>query len=87
MSQAADRIAKIQRHARATTRPARPRGPMIMLRTPKGWTAPKEVDGQPAEGTFRSHQVPLRGERRMSANPHANGGLLLRELESPADLR
>jgi xylulose-5-phosphate/fructose-6-phosphate phosphoketolase len=97
---------------------------MIVLRTPKGWTGPKEVDGRPAEGTFRAHQVPLarvredpehlaqlevwmrsykpdelfdergalrpelaalspRGERRMSANPHANGGLLLRELELP----
>jgi xylulose-5-phosphate/fructose-6-phosphate phosphoketolase len=95
-----------------------------VLRTPKGWTGPKEVDGLPAEGSFRSHQVPLgdvrgnsthlaqletwlrsyqpaelfdqagavreeiaelapRGERRMSANPHANGGLLLRELELP----
>ncbi len=97
---------------------------MIVLRTPKGWTGPKEVDGLPAEGTFRSHQVPLaevrtnpehlaqleewmrsyrpeelfdadgaldaeiaalapEGERRMSANPHANGGLLLRDLELP----
>ena len=97
---------------------------MIVLRTPKGWTGPKEVDGLPAEGSFRSHQVPLadlagnpehlaqleewcaptaprscstrtarcarswprsrpQGERRMGANPHANGGLLLRELELP----
>ena len=98
---------------------------MIVLRTPKGWTGPKEVDGLPAEGTWRSHQVPLadvatnpehlaqleawlrsyrpeelfddggracgpslaalapQGERRMSANPHANGGLLLRDLELP----
>jgi xylulose-5-phosphate/fructose-6-phosphate phosphoketolase len=102
----------------------RPRWPMIVLRTPKGWTGPKEVDGLPTEGSFRSHQVPLaqladrpdhlaelerwlrsyrpeelfdehgalleelaalapRGERRMGANPHANGGLLLRELELP----
>ncbi len=102
----------------------RPRWPMIVLRTPKGWTGPKEVDGLPAEGTWRSHQVPLtdlaskpehlaqleawlrsykpkelfdehgalrpelaalapEGERRMGANPHANGGLLLRALEMP----
>jgi xylulose-5-phosphate/fructose-6-phosphate phosphoketolase len=102
----------------------RPRWPMIVLRTPKGWTGPKEVDGLPAEGSFRSHQVPLadlaakpehlrqleewmrsyrpeelfdeggalrnelaalapEGERRMGANPHANGGLLLRDLEMP----
>ena len=103
----------------------RPRWPMIVLRTPKGWTGPKEVDGLPVEGTFRAHQVPLaerprtnpehlaqleawmrcyrpeelfdeagaleaelaalapEGERRMGANPHANGGLLLRDLELP----
>src|SRR5205085_6379706 len=102
----------------------RPRWPMIVLRTPKGWTGPKTVDGLPTEGSFRSHQVPLarvredpehlaaleawlrsyrphelfddggalrpelralapRGERRMGANPHANGGLLLRDLELP----
>jgi len=102
----------------------RPRWPMIVLATPKGWTGPKEVDGLPAEGTWRSHQVPLsdlaskpdhlaqleewlrsyrpqelfgqdgalapelaslapEGPRRMSANPHANGGLLLRGLEMP----
>jgi xylulose-5-phosphate/fructose-6-phosphate phosphoketolase len=102
----------------------RPRWPMIVLRTPKGWTGPKEVDGLPMEGTFRSHQVPLAqlaerpdhlaaleewmrsyrpeelfdaegrvreeitalapaGERRMSASPYANGGLLLRDLELP----
>ncbi len=102
----------------------RPRWPMIVLRTPKGWTGPKEVDGLPAEGSFRSHQVPLAnvrdspehlaqleawlhsyrpeelfdsdgallselaalaptGDRRMGANPHANGGLLLRPLELP----
>jgi xylulose-5-phosphate/fructose-6-phosphate phosphoketolase len=121
-------IAEIQRRAREDgepTHPAeRPRWPMIVLRTPKGWTGPKEVDGLPAEGSFRSHQVPLadlaakpahlaqlerwlrsyrpeelfdergalrvelaalapEGERRMGANPHANGGLLLRELELP----
>jgi xylulose-5-phosphate/fructose-6-phosphate phosphoketolase len=102
----------------------RPRWPMIVLCTPKGWTGPKEVDGLPAEGTFRSHQVPLTDfsqhpdhvqmleewlraykpdelyteqgalrpeiaalapprHRRMSANPHANGGLLLRDLSLP----
>ena len=97
---------------------------MLILRTPKGWTGPKVVDGLPVEGTFRSHQLPLAevrtnpehlaqleawlrsyrpeelfdadgrpdrgssplspsGERRMSANPHANGGLLLADLELP----
>jgi xylulose-5-phosphate/fructose-6-phosphate phosphoketolase len=101
----------------------RPRWPMIVLRTPKGWTGPKEVDGLPVEGTFRAHQVPIsdtdrpehlklleqwmrsyrpeelfdagggfradlaalapQGTRRMSANPHANGGLLLRDLRLP----
>jgi xylulose-5-phosphate/fructose-6-phosphate phosphoketolase len=102
----------------------RPAWPMIVLRTPKGWTGPREVDGLPVEGTFRAHQVPLAstrtdaghrvqleewlrsyqpdelfdatgrlvpelralaptGTRRMSANPHANGGLLLRELAMP----
>ncbi len=102
----------------------RPRWPMIILRTPKGWTGPKEVDGLPAENSWRSHQVPFadlatkpahlqllgewmksykaeelfdeqgrlrseiaelapKGERRMSANPHANGGLLLRDLCMP----
>jgi len=102
----------------------RPRWPMIVLVSPKGWTGPKFVDGLPAEGSFRSHQVPLAdlagnpqhlaqleqwlrsyrphelfdergalraelaalapaGTRRMGANPHANGGLLLRELELP----
>ena len=119
-----DEIAAIQRCAREDGDTSRPRWPMIVLQTPKGWTGPKEVDGLPAEGTFRSHQVPLgdvrrnpehlaalerwlrsyrpeelfdesgairpeivalapTGERRMSANPHANGGLLLRELELP----
>ncbi len=102
----------------------RPRWPMLVLRTPKGWTGPSEVDGLPVEGTWRSHQVPLAdtrdnadhrrrleewlrsyrpeelfdetgalvpelralapdGDRRMSANPHANGGLLLRDLVLP----
>ncbi|MFL5841473.1 MAG: phosphoketolase [Thermoleophilaceae bacterium] len=118
-------IGRIQDEARNGARPERPRWPMIVLRTPKGWTGPKEVDGQPTEGTFRSHQVPLadignnrnhlrqldewmrsynprelfeesgalrpdiaalapHGNRRMSANPHANGGLLLHDLELPA---
>ncbi len=117
-------IAEIQRRAREDGERGRPRWPMIVLCTPKGWTGPKLVDGLPAEGSFRSHQVPLAdvasnpehlrqleewlasygpeelfdergalraelaalapaGERRMSANPHANGGLLLRELELP----
>jgi xylulose-5-phosphate/fructose-6-phosphate phosphoketolase len=121
---AVDRIGEIQRAARESGARERPRWPMIVLRTPKGWTGPKVVDGLPAEGTFRSHQVPLArvredpehlrqleawlrsyhpdelfdehgtlrddlaqlpptGKRRMSANPHANGGLLLRDLELP----
>jgi xylulose-5-phosphate/fructose-6-phosphate phosphoketolase len=116
-------IARIQETARGAGG-GRPRWPMIVLRTPKGWTGPKEVDGKPAEGTFRSHQVPLSavrtnpahlaqleqwmrsyrpeelfddrgapmpelktlapsGERRMGANPHANGGLLLKNLRLP----
>ena len=120
---ALDDIAAIQERARAGDLD-RPRWPMIVLRTPKGWTGPKEVDGLPAEGSFRSHQVPLAklaenpehlrelerwlrsyrpeelfdeggalraelralrpaGERRMGANPHANGGSLLRDLELP----
>ncbi len=119
-----DEIAAIQRRARDEGVVERPRWPLIVLRTPKGWTGPKEVDGLPAEGTFRSHQVPLAqlrerpehlaqleawlrsyrpeelfdddgalraelaalaptGDRRMGANPHANGGLLLRDLELP----
>jgi len=118
-------IAAIQTHARETgAEPRRPRWPMIVLRTPKGWTGPKEVDGLPVEDSWRSHQVPMtdvrdnpahlqvledwlrsyephqlfdengtliaeladlapKGERRMSATPHANGGLLLRELVLP----
>ena len=113
-------IQRIQREARANGFKRRPRWPMIFLRSPKGWTGPKEVDGKPAEGTFRSHQVPMgdmshpghvkilekwlksyrpqelfdktgklrpelaalapQGTRRMGANPHSNGGLLLRDL-------
>ncbi len=116
-------IRRIQGEARRGATAERPRWPMIVLRTPKGWTGPKEVDGLPVEGTWRSHHVPLArvredpeqlrqleswmrdyrpeelfddgrlrpelaelapsGERRMGANPHANGGLLLRNLELP----
>ncbi|MFD7874185.1 phosphoketolase [Streptomyces sp. NPDC059766] len=119
-----EEIQEIQRTARQRPGTGRPRWPMIVLRTLKGWTGPKEVDGKPVEGTFRAHQVPLpaprtdpvqlgqleswmrsyrpqelfgdsgvldeevaglapKGERRMSANPHANGGLLLRDLSLP----
>jgi xylulose-5-phosphate/fructose-6-phosphate phosphoketolase len=119
-----DEIQKIQTTAREKSVAERPRWPMIVLRTPKGWTGPKFVDGKQVEGTFRSHQVPLsqpaknpehlrmleewlrsykpeelfdetgrlqaelselapQGERRMGANPHANGGLFLKELKLP----
>ncbi len=120
-----EEIAGFQRAAReGSNGGGRPRWPMIVLRTPKGWTGPKEVDGLPVEGTWRSHQVPMtdvrdnpdhlrlledwlrsyrpeqlftgdgelspelaelapRGRRRMSANPHANGGELLKELACP----
>ena len=118
-------IRRIQDDAREGGNRERPRWPMIVLRSPKGWTGPKEVDGLPVEGTWRSHQVPLanlaenpqhvraleawmrsyrpeelfdehgrprpdtvaiapEGDRRMGANPHANGGLLLRDLRLPA---
>ena len=117
-------IKAIQAKARAEGFTKRPRWPMIILRTPKGWTGPKVVDGLPVEGTWRSHQVPLAelatkpehlaqleqwmksyrpeelfdtngslmpelaqlaptGHRRMGANPHANGGRLLRDLKMP----
>ena len=117
-------IKSIQRHARSDADHERPMWPMIVLRTPKGWTGPKIVDGLPAEGSWRSHQVPLadlakkpehlkaldrwmrsyrpdelfdsnskliaelarlapKGVRRMGANPHANGGALLRDLDMP----
>jgi xylulose-5-phosphate/fructose-6-phosphate phosphoketolase len=120
-------IKQIQAEARFRSNEAneikRPRWPMIVLRSPKGWTGPKEVDGKPVEGTFRAHQVPMgemdrpehlrlleqwlrsyrpeelfdergrlrpelaalapEGPRRMGANPHANGGLLLRDLHLP----
>ncbi len=119
-----DDIAAIQARARSEGDVTRPRWPMIVLCTPKGWTGPRRVDGLPAEGSFRSHQVPLAevrtnpdhlealeawlrsyhpeelfdeagelradiaalapsGPLRMSANPNANGGQLLRELELP----
>ena len=122
--EAFDQIAAIQRAARLDGETGRPLWPMIILRTPKGWTGPKEVDGKKVEDTWRSHQVPLSethtnpehmaaarglaaqlcaeelfdengalrsdlrelaptGQRRMSANPHANGGLLLRDLDLP----
>jgi xylulose-5-phosphate/fructose-6-phosphate phosphoketolase len=117
-------IRRIQADARNGGRGKRPLWPMIVLRTPKGWTGPKEVDGKKTEGTWRSHQVPMgemhenpahvqileewmrsyrpeelfdengrlkpelaelspKGTRRMSANPHANGGLLLKDLRMP----
>jgi len=117
-------IQTIQREARENGFKQRPGWPMIVLRTPKGWTGPKVVDGKQVEGTFRAHQVPLSqlaekpehlrmledwmksyhpeelfdengrlkseladlapsGNRRMGANPHANGGLLLKELNMP----
>ena len=70
---ALDEIAEIQRGARAGERAERPRWPMIVLRTPKGWTGPKVVDGHPAEGNWRSHQVPL---SKLAENPEH-----LRQLE------
>jgi xylulose-5-phosphate/fructose-6-phosphate phosphoketolase len=117
-------IKGLQHAARTRGETGRPRWPMIVLNSPKGWTGPKRVNGQEVEGTFRSHQVPLsdpaahpehlaqleawlrsyrpeelfddqgrlrpelaelapRGQRRMSANFHANGGILLRDLRMP----
>jgi len=117
-------IRSIQAEARTNGFSQRPAWPMIVLRSPKGWTGPKEVDGKPTEGSWRSHQVPLaklaedpghlailedwlrsyraeelfdtngwlipelaelapKGTRRMGANPHANGGLLLKDLRLP----
>jgi len=117
-------IKQIQQHARSEHKNIRPRWPMIILRTPKGWTCPKELDGKRLEGSWRSHQVPItdfethpdrlkvleswmksyhpeelfdeqgrlksefaelapKGNRRMGANPHANGGILLRDLRLP----
>ncbi|HLY56302.1 MAG TPA: phosphoketolase family protein, partial [Stellaceae bacterium] len=122
LDQVLDEIAGIQAAARSGTAKGRPVWPMIILKTPKGWTGPKEVDGLKTEGFWRSHQVPFSdvskpghlalletwlrsyrpeelfengalkpeiaalapvGDKRMSANPHANGGLLRRELELP----
>src|SRR5450756_522446 len=120
----AEKIRAIQRDARINGNTQRPRWPMIVLASPKGWTGPKFIDGRAIEGTFRSHQVPLtdpatnpkhleqleawlrsyrpqelfdeqgrlrpdlkalapKGDRRMGANPHANGGMLLRDLRLP----
>ena len=122
-----EEIHSIQAACRSGNRPEVIRWPMIVLRTPKGWTGPKEVDGKQIEGTFRAHQVPIdltvgmpnqeehmvqleewlrsyhpeelfdengtlipelqelapTGDRRLAANPHANGGKLLRDLRTP----
>jgi xylulose-5-phosphate/fructose-6-phosphate phosphoketolase len=124
MDAAIEEIHLIQEDARANGFRQRSDWPMIVLRSPKGWTGPKELDGKPIEGTFRSHQVPLdcprdrpdelimleewmrsyrpeelfddqgafledfaalapKGNARMGANPHANGGLLLKDLAMP----
>jgi xylulose-5-phosphate/fructose-6-phosphate phosphoketolase len=124
LDQAIAQIKTIQREARTAGKCVRPRWPMIVLKSPKGWTGPKTVDGVQVEGTFRAHQVPLsdpsshpehlklletwlksyhpeelfdasgrllpelaalppEGTRRMGANPHANGGLLLHDLRMP----
>ncbi len=123
MDSAFDEIRRIQHEARTGGFKSRPRWPMIVLRTPKGWTCPKEIDGKRCEDYWRSHQVPMgdmdkaghvkileqwlksygpeklfdetgrlheefaelapRGERRMGANPHANGGVVLKELRLP----
>jgi xylulose-5-phosphate/fructose-6-phosphate phosphoketolase len=124
LDEAVGEIRALQRQARATNAPFRPRWPMIVFRSPKGWTGPKEINGHKAEGSWRSHQVPFSdvhdnpahlrlledwlrsykpdelfdasgairpeikriaptGPRRMSANPHANGGLLRKALSLP----
>jgi xylulose-5-phosphate/fructose-6-phosphate phosphoketolase len=121
---AVEQIKSIQEKARGGGDFTRPRWPMIVLKSPKGWTGPKFVDGRAIEGTFRAHQVPIsdptaipahlgkieewlesyrphelfdergrlraelaelapKGERRMGKNPHANGGILLRDLQMP----
>ena len=117
-----EEIKAIQKNARENNNPERPVWPMIILRTPKGWTGPKVVDGLQIEGSFRAHQVPIsmekpehlellkewlesyrpqelfdengrlipelaelapKGNARLGANPHANGGLLLKDLRLP----
>ncbi len=124
LDRAIDEIRALQRKARQTNTPTRPRWPVIVLRSPKGWTGPKELEGHKLEGSWRSHQVPFgdartnaahlkvledwmrgyrpeelfdeagglvpelralspKGSRRMSANPHANGGVLRKELQLP----
>jgi xylulose-5-phosphate/fructose-6-phosphate phosphoketolase len=124
MNKAIADIRRVQTSARTTNTATRPRWPMIVLKSPKGWTGPKVVDGLQIEGTFRAHQVPIlvdtkhpehlaqleswmksykaeelfdqsgrlipelaelapKGERRMGANPHANGGMLLHPLDMP----
>jgi len=124
LDQVTEEIQRITQHARLNNDPTRPRWPMIVLRTPKGWTCPREVDGKQVEDSWRSHQVPMgemhenpdhvrlleqwmksyrpeelfdekgalraelaalapHAERRMGANPHANGGLLLKSLRLP----
>jgi xylulose-5-phosphate/fructose-6-phosphate phosphoketolase len=124
LDKAISEIQRVQNAARKNGSAERPRWPMIILRSPKGWTCPKEIDGKRAEDSWRSHQVPMgdmqtkpehikilekwmktykpeelfdangkfksefaelapKGERRMSANPHANGGLLLHDLRMP----
>jgi xylulose-5-phosphate/fructose-6-phosphate phosphoketolase len=124
LDKATKEIKEIQRRARSKNDPRRPRWPMIVLKSPKGWLGPKTVDGLEIEGTFRAHQVPIlvdkdhpdhvallekwmksykpeelfdgsgrllpelaelapEGDRRMGANPNANGGILLRDLQMP----
>jgi xylulose-5-phosphate/fructose-6-phosphate phosphoketolase len=123
LDQVIEEIAVIQQRARAGGAHEHSRWPLIVLRSPKGWTGPREIDGQRIEGTFRAHQVPMGemdrpdhlriledwmrgyrprelfdaagrlrpelatlapgGHRRMSANPHANGGVLLEDLRLP----
>ena len=123
MDTAIEKIKAIQDHARKNNDPERPKWPMIVLRTPKGWTGPKVVDGRQIEGSFRAHQVPItmenpkehlpllqkwlesyrpqelfdengrlipelaelapKGNARLGANPHANGGLLMKDLRLP----
>ena len=124
LEDAIEKIRSYQTKARKSNKAFRPRWPMIVLRSPKGWTGPKDIDGKKAEGSWRSHQVPFSdvaanpahlkllerwlqsykpeelfdstgallpelkalaptGRRRMSANPHANGGLLRKDLKLP----